>query len=226
MQDYWDLTNKQRAALTADDIEHLLDVELMRQGLVRPKKPELETVTEVAPETEQFYGVAYPGKYSSDDQLGVVFDNEIDALQVASMTMYRTERDYRKGDIKYAAKAVTGKVVPLRLPGEVAVTQLQVELEQASDTKKKNEALLSEYNKATKAVDDALKSLLTDWRECQEMARQMAQVRATCDRYLQLCDGDNDLAAKFLAEAYDEETLTQATEWYGGSLATPDARTD
>ena len=53
--DFWDIDVEKRAQLTEEQVRSYLEVELMKQGVIRPEQPEFEDETAPSVPTTTYY---------------------------------------------------------------------------------------------------------------------------------------------------------------------------
>lgn len=208
MQRYWDLSEKQRSALSRDELEHYIDIELMEAGVVRPKPPKLEALEEVQLETRIYYGIV-KDSYQSPE---FVFESESDAALVAASRPLWLHDDYQT-KAKWAEPCPDVVVKPITVATQQSAVDARVRLLENAERKQRNDQAERDYSKACEAMEKAASSLISDWHECLDKARRCAAVAATFDEYRSLTAGNDGLARTFLLKAYAPEEVEAAFSW-------------
>lgn len=207
---YWDLTERQRAALTRDDVARYLDAELMTNGVLRPAPLELlpEEPPPVAART--FYGITHSGW----QKLDLAFATAEDAHAFLAMRPMILETNWELGDIKYA-HPIDGKVEVLTVADRDAVVAATAILKERKAAKEENKRRREAFEKQQKAVESALSGLWEDWHDCCAKDREMRRIAATFAEYKVTAGGDDMLAAKFLRKVFTVEQIADAERWTG-----------
>ena len=92
MTTYWDLSERERAELSREDVERYVDAELMLKGVLRVKPPVLAAEPEVPQPTKRFFSVTVRGQYNSRDHVGVVFETLEQAADAISAYLPHRKR--------------------------------------------------------------------------------------------------------------------------------------
>lgn len=211
MNRYWDLTEAERAVLTAEQVEAMLVVECMEKGVARIEKPMLETVEEVSVRKKTYYRVGYDGRYSGKDYFDALFDSPESAQQLIDLNPMAKDSDYSLSTEHKYAKQCSGYCVErIELAMQDDVLNIKPQLERQAAAKKRNESLLSVYNAAAKKVDDAVSGVYEDWRQCRSSMEDAKRIAKTFVEYTGICDGDQDKAMTFLLKAFDTSEVRDA----------------
>jgi hypothetical protein len=209
MKTYWDLSGPEKAALSYEDVNRFVDVELMRVGCLRaPAEPALLPVP-TRPKGKVGYAIESGSRYSRRNS-DIVFKDRAQA-DIAAACAVATSLDYSLGVLV----EVDGpnKVVEVEyLTAPMAAEHRRV-LEQIKGAEAENENVRAEYLKAVKAQDAALAGMWSDWNEARETDRRCKRVSSTFDEYMRLADGSVVIAASFLSKVYTRENVREASEW-------------
>ena len=215
LRDYWDLSVKERANLTAEELEYYERVELAMVGEVVPPPPELEEVIEPTIPSETFYTVT-GGSFNTD----VVFDTPEKAeafRRLAPMLIHR--RRWDTGQDYVAPYDEDARVVPVEAMTKANHTIMAADLKEA---KSRNEEAQRRYEKAREKAGDALRALRKDYRHCIEEEARLQHVRSTYLEYQALSGGDLDVARAFLVRSFGaldvQDALELSAEELGASL--------
>src|SRR5579859_586132 len=110
MKTYWDLSEKERAALSREDVERYIDAELMMKGVLKVTPLMLEPLPSAPEPTTTYYQVSTGSVYTLDP----LFRTAADAEAFLAMRPCREGREWCTGaSIKF--------VDPLREPEIKAV---------------------------------------------------------------------------------------------------------
>ncbi len=217
MNRYWDLSERKRSELTSEQVEAMLSVELMEKGVVRVEAPKLEEVTDVQVAGTQYYEVEF-GAGSYKESTKFCFATMDQARAFVDACPIEIESDYST-DYKNYAKPCRGLGIKIvNLPDEAAFINAKAALVKQAETKKANKVLTDAYQVDLNKVREASNGVWEDWRQCQYDARQYQKVLDTKKEYDELCKGDENLSRKFLAKAFDKETIEAAEKWFGVEL--------
>ena len=209
MNRYWDLSERQRSELTAEQVESMLAVELMEKGVQRIEPPKLlpvefptvkKTTVWVLKRGYSQSDVAYETAEAAAAAMKSGF--WLDYNSVGDKTVYSINRQ----EIRVESADVTDA-------SEVAAVKSQAD--KAKANKKANDDALREYNDNNTAVTEAVEGVWDDYHECRRNAHNYKRVIATREEYRNLCDGDEALADTFLLKAYNRDTIKLALEWFG-----------
>lgn len=215
---YWDLAERERAGLTAEEVEKLLAYELMEKGVLAVEPLKIEEVAPVPlPARSVFLLREGDGNYGT--LLPLVFATIEQAEAARDAVQFIREQDGWKGP--WFTRPVNAlQVVTEYMPTKDAVLAAKVPLDEQQRREAANSAARSEHEKACKAVADATSGIWDDWRECRRVEAKLQKIRDTFAEYLRMTDGSEDLARAFLAKVFDAEEIYAAV---GGILpqATP-----
>jgi hypothetical protein len=216
---YWDHSERERAALTAEQVEALMTVELMEKGVTKVEPPTLEAVDDVALPSDQFFQVLREGPYSSDTAFDCLFDTLEQAQAFIDLTPRFRNHDYSIGRKYDFAKVATGlKIGTVKMCREQDVVNVKARLEKAAATKSANEKSQREYNDAIREVTKATQGVWEDWRNMRNTEAVNQRVIDTYREYVKTCDGNEKMAMTFLGKAFSEGKIVDAFEWFGMEL--------
>lgn len=210
MRRYWDLTEKERATLTDEQVRAYLDVELMEQGVLRPVPPTMEPELAAHVATEKRYAI----RYANYKKLDVVFRTAAAAEEFIQQGAEVVERDYDAQLDVFGALA-DATIEPIEVATRDAALAARPARRENKDRRERFERAETQYREDLKAVDAACESMWSDWRACRDKALSNERIHATWNDYLRMSDGDRDVAWRFLAKAYSESRLREAFEWLG-----------
>lgn len=207
MKTYWDFTRNERAALTEKQIEDLLDRELMSKGVLRVFPPELAELPiidlKATGKTFVVEGLAFPTIEGAEAAImagGRKIDYQWEDTRRNYLSTKLPEIEvlmvYDKADLDNAKKAITKK------------TELQ----------RANETATKEFDEASKAMNEVLNGVWSDWGECREEGEKHKRVRETFEKYKSLAEGNEETAIRFLKQAFPLEAIKDAWAWSSEEL--------
>lgn len=225
MNKYWDRMRQYRAAMTEDEVEACLNVELMEKGVSRVEQPELEDLAEInLDERDQFYVVEYGGRYSGSTEFNCVFRAIEDAESFIKLEPMISNHEYSVGsEYEYAELTEELKIKPIKLFAKVVVMAQKDELEENKKRKDRNDNLTGRYQKAKREVREATEDLWSDWRKCLDSEDRYTRMQNTLAEYVETCDGNEELAMTFLLKIHEQEEVDEMIEWFADVVeAEPD----
>jgi len=217
MDIYWDLTEKERAALTEEQVRGYLAVELMSKGLTTPKPPEYEEEAAVELETTTYYQIVVDNL-----EISPLFESADDASSIIALFRLTRDSGYWHGNTAYAKPVGDVTVKPVDLPSEAQVDAHKVALEEAKKKKDANSKKRRTYDDAVRETNKATDEVWDDWRNCINTERYHQAVVDTLQEYTTLADGDQAMAMKFLRRAHTERQIMDAFEWFEIEYVAPD----
>lgn len=214
MKTYWDLSERERAAMTSEDVQRYVDAELMLKGVLKVKPLELEPVPVVPDPDAKAFVVRFGSKYGRQ-RVDAAFATLEAAQAFVALRPVRVDSDYLEGEsVEYIAKISDPEIAEVPLFTEERKNAVKADLKKAAAIKASNARRQEEYAKAIREQDDALKGLWEDWARCREEEAKLRDVANTFADYKQTA-GDDELAARFLAKVYPPELITEAAERFG-----------
>jgi len=207
MKPFDDLTTAEKAALTEDQVRAYCTRELMEQGVLEPKAPELLDETEPTVPTQTFYQPGYDRGYRHG--MDLVFDTVEQARQFIELQPRRIESSFPI-DTKYVNPMPGMTVKPVELATEQDFLELKAKLAEAAENKSANRKMREEFEKGQILANDTVSWIWEKYREAQAEVRHLENVMITFAEYLEITGGDQVAARKFLVKAYDEQTVQAA----------------
>lgn len=222
MKTYWDLTEKERAALDREGVERYIDAELMTKGCLRAEPPKLEPVPGAPELPRERYYMLTGTRYGR----AMLFRTTEDAQTVIDLCVGEQHSQHIGGDyqnsVDYADAQSEAKIESADLPSLATVTAAKALLDKRAAIEKLNRERQKTYDQALKDQDEVLGGLWDDWRRCQRMADEHERVHSTFQRYVQIADGDEATAAKFLRTAFSVADVMAAEQWFGEQFGAAD----
>lgn len=215
-RNYWELSERERAALTHDDVERFGDAELMAKGVLKvdPLVVDPEPPTPVM-QTTQFYRVGEL-LFATHEQLKTF----LDLVPLKVHTQY-LNGNYRES-VEYAERAFEKRDIRIvELTSEDAFKAHKSALEKRSATVKANADRREKWEKALSEQNEALRGMWSDWHYCRDLDIKHRKLVETYESYTRIAGGDRSIAARFLLKAFKREQINEAAEWCGVTIELP-----
>ena len=209
MKTYWDYTDKERSAMSEEQVRGFLDCELMSKGVLKPEPLKLETVDEIKLPTTTFYRLKRDWQFVGD----IVFAKYEDALAVSRMDLRHIDSDYQTGR-DFASTFDKLAVVEVAVSGDCYKAEAKAALVQEKERKERNKKAQDAFDKASEDVTKATSDIWSDWYSCQSQSREHQRIVDTLAEYTKIAGGDEHLAATFLAKAFSEDQISDAFKWF------------
>lgn len=216
MKRYFDYSEKERSELTAETVESLMARELMEAGVVAPEKPVLEEVPTFEAQKTRVYRI----KDGYSFMHGFAFKTLADAEAFTKLSVVGIETNYGS-DVTYFKNFDRMAIEADEIVDQADYIRIKEVAEEAKSAKAANEKATAAYNNECRASTEITNGVWSDWRECREKAARMARIQKTHEEYMQLCDGQQEVAGRFLAKAYTVDVLREADKWLGTSFSSP-----
>lgn len=218
MKDFEDLTDREVAELTEEELQAYQKMALMEAGCVIPPAPKAPDLVEPKAALRQkvYYQVqAGKGSYKSVIA-GAVFETLEQAQAFINLKPFDSDYDYRVGhQYKHAEPLKDPVIEPVTLYEKEDIDKIKPILV-SNETKRKEHA--EEVQERDKAVESAARItewITNKWLECRQNQRHYTAVLATFAEYLAMTENDKSVATRFLVKAYGQETLRTVVEWFG-----------
>lgn len=222
MNDYWQLSERERAALTEEQVKTYEAYELMAAGVVRTASPGEFTHKRPDVGKRNVFVINTKGYNSLD----VAFPTMEDAHAFVTSRAMCLSHEYDGNESTLAVRPLDGAKIEIR---EVCVGEdidrCKSEWDRYRAAKRAHEDLATKHEKAQREEANAVHGLWKDWEECGRKALVHKRVVDTWEEYRKIA-GDDATAAKFLAKAYSTEAVEDAAEWFGIEIAGIGARAE
>lgn len=221
MKTYFEYSDAERANLTEQQIQAMLDVELMSSGVLKPSAPKFTPVIlpEAIGKRRVYYGVQAKGKYGSDEDTAVVFDTSEKASAFIALGPMLQDYNYEAGaDYRYVQPLREPKICVHELFTFEDVNAVLSELKKNKAATQANEKAQSEYQRDLQAVEKITQDVWSDWFKQREQLGRCQEVIKTYEQYLVLTSGNSELALTFLEKAYKSDMLKTTREWLPDQL--------
>jgi hypothetical protein len=215
MKTYWDYNESERANLTYEEVQSLQKFELMSAGILTPEPPTFQDETPPPVPTQKFYQVTHvDGVYSTPKNFGTIFRTMEDAEAFIALRPAVVESNWQFSGNYF--KEVSGlQVQVVELPTEADQVAHKPRLIELKSIVESNKKLKDEYSTACKAVTDACVSMWDDYRTVTSKQHRYKKIVDTFNAYVNECDGNEEIAMRFLLKATDRETIEESFEWFG-----------
>jgi len=228
MKTYWDYSEQERAALTSEQVEALMDAELMTKGVLKPVAPKLHVIP-ASPLGDKItvFGIRGKSKYGSDEHVGICFETAELAAKFLELKPMIRDNDYEVGSEFHYAKALSDT----NITSETLYSMEQINTHRSSLKNRKskseeNDKLTSAFAKACKASEDVTRGVWSDWHELQSRKQELEKVIVTFKEYLNMTENNGVLAMNFLRKVFDNHTIKEADEWFPNQLLFVDHEPD
>ena len=208
MKTYDDYTEIERANLTAEQVENLLKYELMKRGILMPQQPVLESVPEtVVLEKTTAYQIMV-----GSSTIHALFETSEKALDAARLMCGYADTEYPGSyrDPVTILKDGDARAIAVQVVDQATYAKHQSALRARSLVIDRNEKTIEEFRKASKQMDEAVEWVWNDWREKCAQKWQAEKVQRTFAEYLQMCEGNAQLASRFLDKVFSAEEIADA----------------
>jgi hypothetical protein len=214
MKTYWSYEPKERSLLTDDDVRKLLDYELMEKGVAKVVAPEMLPVpAEVQVTKTVLFQIQSAGKYGRQSH-ALLFATVEDAQKAMTLIVGEEDHDYESGS-QYVRPITDKTVTTVELISAEEHARVSATLKERKQAMDANEKARAQFAKDSKAQQDVLDKVWQDWHEQREFRAKCQRVRDTREEYIRMCDGDAEIAEKFLAKLYRPDEIADANEWFG-----------
>lgn len=220
MKTYWEYDEQERAALTSEQVEALMDAELMTKGVLKPVAPKLHAIP-ASPLGEKLtvYGIRGKSKYGSDEHVGICFETAELAARFLELNPMVRDNDYEVGSEFHYAKTLADCAIV----SETLFSMEQINLHRSALKNRKakseeNEKLSSAFTKACNESDKVTRQVWSDWHALQSTKAEMQKVVNTFAEYKRMTSDDEPMAMNFLAKVFNERKVAQAREWFPGAI--------
>lgn len=211
MKTYWDLSEKERAELSSEDVERFAAAELMLKGVLASKPLELVNVPAIPePDVELFI-------VDGNSHLGYKTHAEAEqvAAQATEISTRYLVREWSGPSVQFADHDFARRQVKaVRVYSSSQIDACRAQLEKALSAKEENARRKAAHETSMKAEREALAGMWADWHECGGKSGEMRRVTDVFAEYVRTA-GDAVIAARFLLRVFTAEQIREAAEWCG-----------
>ena len=221
MKTYWDYQEHERAEMSMQDVEQLLDVELMTKGVAKVEPPEYITDNVPAmPDLTQ-------KEYFQIGDCDLLFATSQQAAAVLKQNPLKTSYNYNSTGYDYKYPVQVEPVIKTILmydPAELG--EYAKRIQEVKRIQGLNAELKSDYEKATKAQNEVFQGVWDDWNEQRNRLKRMQRIQTTYDEYVKMADGNATAAKKFLVKTYSRDDIIAASLWFQQDMVEPEQSTE
>ncbi len=212
---YWDLTERERAALTREDVERFIDAELMTKGVLKAREPVLETVPDVAAKMAPRFRI----KGDPSDWHGpkLLFATEEQALAFLKLEPEFETSFYNDGVSISHGKRFDKSIDSVQILPAAEYDAHKSSLQAAATIRAANKKACEEYDAALKKQNQTLEGLWNDWSTQRQRDHKLRGVMATYEEYRRIA-ASQDIALRFLRKVHSVNQIEEAAEWCGVAL--------
>lgn len=210
MNRYWDLSEKQRAELSQEEVAAFLTVELMEKGVVKVEEPEYLPVEEIPGPDLVVYRLKAGWRKSE-----IAYLSAEEAANASKNAVVLADHYASGNTTNHVSEDKEIEIEPQKVYSLDSFTRNKVMIDRNKAAEASNKQLRDDYATAIRAQDDAMNGLWDDWNECRGKDRVNKRVVETYNQYLKNCKGQADIAFVFLSKAYTVEQIREAFAWCG-----------
>lgn len=217
MKTFWDLEEKERAALTREEVERFLDAELMTKGvlkvapLVLDEEPAVDDLTT----TTYYWADGFPNVLFTTTEAASAFV----ALKPAQLGSEYLCGDYRQA-VKFAKAPEENDINQVSVASQDYFTQRRSCLEKRAAIRASNRKRREQYESDSKAQSKVLEGVWEDWARCRRADEGHRRVVTTFNDYVKTA-GDRQVAASFLEKVFSLAAIREAREWCVADIPDP-----
>lgn len=196
MKYYDNLTHEEKIALTEEQIQNYIEIEIAHEGIM-PVQPPQEVTLEQEGITKS--EVAF-------DVGGLLFASEEDAHTVARMKMCSSNYDYQLGgyDYKYLQPITDKQVIRVAFYKYEDVTRIGEVLQRNKERRDRFDTEKKAYNKYIQETAKIRDSIWGDYHKEKDIEEGYILARNTLTRYKKLANGDEETAKNFFRNTYKD----------------------
>jgi hypothetical protein len=222
MKTYWDLPEKDRAALTEEAVAKFADAELMTKGVLKVDPPALVTEPEIVePAKTTFYKI----QCSNYGSLDIIFASLEQAQAFLALAPMRVTHEHLNGNWSQSVEHTTAlestEIKMTQIISEDGFLASKSEYERRAAARDANEKERESYKKAIEEQNKALAGMWDDWHKCRAQDARMRKVSATFESYTETAQGDRSIAFGFLRKVFADLEIIDAAAWCGFEAPNP-----
>lgn len=205
MKTYWDLTKQERSELSDEEFGRHCAIELMHQGVTEPEPVSVEKLP-----TPNLLGQLM------HEFGGICFASDADLLKFLALNPQKvmTFHDNHYNILgRYTENIRAEDFRPEKFSDKADLERAREELMRIREHNLEVERAEQEYRSQQRKVDDTLARIREDRQDARAWADKMQQIRDTLDLYVDLANGDENMAMLFLrrSERFTDQEIEEAT---------------
>ena len=202
MKRYHELSQTELEALTHEQVQTLVDLEVAHEGILPVPNPEPPTLEDVGLEkTVEAWRVGVD-HYSYNSLL---FVNEEDAKLVVAMSVVKTANDYSADDKYEWLEACPLRITPTKFYAEKDIAAVRSALRDNKERQKEYEKQKKEHDVFLKATADIKSTVWGVVHQARGFKMDVDHAHTVYKKHLTLADGDSNAAERFFASAYESK---------------------
>lgn len=227
VQTYWDLSERERAELTREELERFCDAELMTKGVLRVgPMPKLEAEPAMPTGSLRVWRVRARDVrygYGRTDLGSICFSTHAQAVAFVALGPMSMSSDYMGGSLtlESAKPAEDVEIYEATVLSEQELERARSLAKTSVAIREANERAKKDHAAAVKARDEALASMFADWSECRARADRLRHVLTTWREYVATCGGDKAIASTFLHKVFPANDVEASREWFASEWSAP-----
>jgi hypothetical protein len=201
MKVFRDLTREEKLALTPEQLQQLLDLNLAENGLRRVPAPQAPTKPPL--KTRTLFGVTDP--YSTPS---IAFETPEAASKFLELKPIRISRDWRSGfDVQ--GDSSRQAIQPIEIL-DGSTDSVQAALNGYNRMKEEYDALKKKFDQEEKEIDALDQEILDELSVLRNEERARDRVRQDYAEFLGLAEGEHTIAMRFLSKRYTPTQIEEA----------------
>lgn len=192
MKRYTDLSIEELNSLTDEQIQKFIDIEVAFAGIqivIKPLSAEVQRITIVP--TLSAYHIK-----------GVLVEDLEVARILQSAVVFKTNYSYPDYDRKYIEEVTETGIETQQFFHKEELEQVKGQVTAAKEAETAFKAANKLYCEYQQQIDAFQHEVLGAVANARQVIYQRQQAQAAYDRYLNLADGDEDIAARFFRDAF------------------------
>lgn len=207
MQRYWDYSEKERAAMTEEQVEVLLGYELMEKGVLKVDLPVVHDMLPVDMPKRRIFSLAEIDQHGTTKPIGVSFET---IAQAEACLTFNPLKRVDEWNTEHHVASCNMTIIAEMLPDAAAVIAAKATTDDNRRRKAENDEAQRRYEQELKKVNDATSGVWSDWHDCRRKADEAKKIRDTFDEYKRMTGGNEELARAFLAKAFEANEIEEA----------------
>lgn len=205
MKNITELSEKEILALTREELEGMVKLEMANEGIKILPVPIEPTYETLPAKTQTIYEVTGFTYMFHDEKIAEELSKTIRKIAQETCT---TDYNYSQYDIRWTkqlesyTKDALGAVKPIPLYTKNEAIMVSEVKQRNDNAKNEYETELAEYNTANEASSDIRDRIFRRYYEVQKKYYDFNVITERYNEYLSIANGDKDMAMKFLKKAY------------------------
>lgn len=200
-----ELSDKEILALTSEQLDKMVKLEMAEKGIKILEKPQLKELKPVPEKTEVAYnvsGVSYPLKNKEQaEKLAKVLEEVKSSFVNTSYVGSDYATKYIK-EMETSSKEYLGKITEELYYSRTQITSIKEVIDENKAIKEAYDAELSEYNSAYDEAAYIREDIYNRRQEVVDKYYRLDNLKTHYEQYLKLADGNAKTAMKFLKNAF------------------------